>query len=845
MALWQDASSSAMLDESASALSSSMFFPWRGARRETEPAKLAQLASSFALRDVEVAFFNAVIRHLPPASTSFSELKQAYNACRQDMALMAPIMHDFRASYTPEAQASIDARLWNTLLSLVQVRGHTWAERWDSIRVGLGLEPLDDDASFSRSVDTSEPRLLSSTPGRPATRRPHFERRWETYRRRVQRRYLFRWLARTQHLAHMYARAEHTHERVSMWTAWMHWRDTRERHLQMICDADSMRMSMLTRVVWKSWRLAVGHRHAQRRDAQHRALAIGWHTWHAKKSEQLQRIAWTLWQQAWLARTATAINTFRALSGAWHAWRARLERLAHLAPKATLFSRYLTQRLTSRAWVAWRLRLGERRSDAHDTLLAARLRARHALHRAWGMWRTSLARHLALHQQGRQLSQHVDDRVLYSAWMTWRVRTQLLGIDTVRTAHSLRHAWNAWWLQYTERTMTRHALVTRLTHRTDARVLRQAWHTWSRRCLAQRREERAAQGTFTWRCLYTAWHTWKARCRHAQQQWTRAEDVETHHLLRRHWRAWMQALQHRRDSRATHHYADQLLRRFWSAWRVSYASQRHWQSCEALVVAQQNACRQREAWHLWTSKLAAYRDRAGRAYLVHDALLLRAGFMQWRARRAQCRAMEHAAIKWHDTRRGSVHLQLRRAWDAWVARLEHHVALQQAYALWTWARVSRAWRQWRDLYAQLCLQGPELETLALRRRAILRVCWARWTEASACVPMLRARRCQRQRLVLRRWRAACVARRHRRTARHFGLDTAGRDAWDAWRARAMYQRDTRWISYVPLYSHRRLKGRRGRWSNVPRMPPRFQARCAETHGTVLPVARAAPSARQY
>lgn len=843
MALWQDASSSAMLDESASALSSSMFFPWRGARRETEPARLAQLASSFALRDVEVAFFNAVIRHLPPASTSFSELKHAYNVCRQDAALVAPIMHDFRASYTPEAQASIDARLWNTLLSLVQVRGHTWAERWDTIRVGLGLEPLDDESSFS--VDTRAPVVLSSTPWKPATRRPHFERRWDTYRRRVQRRYLYQWLARTQHLAHMYARAEHTRERVSVWTAWVHWRDARERHVQSVREADAMHRTMLTRASWTSWRLAVGHRHAQRRDAQHRALAVGWHTWHAKKCDRLQRIAWTLWQHAWLARTATAIDTFRALASAWHAWRARMERLAHLSPKASLFSRYLTQRLASRAWVAWRLRLGERRSDAHDMLLAARLRAHHALRRAWGMWRTSLAQHLVRHHHGRQVSQRVDERVRHAAWMTWRVRTQLVGIDAVRTAHSLRHAWNAWWLTYTERTMARQALVMQLTHRTHARVVRHAWHTWSRRYHAQLREERAAQGTFTWRCLYMAWHAWKARWRHVQQEWTRAEDVETHHLLRRRWRAWTQALQRRRETRAAHHYTDQLLRRVWSAWRVSYASQRHSQSCEALVLAQQHAHRQREAWRRWTSKLAAHRDRAGRACLVHDALLLRAGWGQWRTRRALCRAMEHTAVTWHETRRGSAHRQLRRAWDAWAARREHRIALQQAYALWTSARVTRAWRQWRDVYAQLCLQAPELETLALRRRAILRVCWARWTEASACVPMLRARRCHRQRLVLRRWRRATQAARHRRTARHFGLDTAGRDAWNAWRARAMYQRDTRWISYVPLYSHRRLKGRRARLSNVPRVPPRFQARCAETHGTVLPVARAAPSAQQY
>lgn len=845
MALLQDASSSAMLDESVSALSSSMFFPSRTARRETEPAKLAQLASSFALRDVEVAFFNAVIRHLPLASTSFSELKQAYNVCRQDTALMTPIMQDFRASYTPEAQSSIDARLWNTLLSLVQVRGHTWAERWDTIRVGLGLEPLDDASSFSRSPDTSVPPLMSSTPWKPTTRRPHFERRWETYRRRVQRRYLYRWLTRTHHLAHMYARAEHTHERVSVWTAWMHWQGTRERHLKMATMADTLYLKTLAHSTWKQWRLAVVHRHLQRRDEQHRSLTIAWHTWHAGKSDRLQRIAWTLWLQAWLERSATAVDIYRTLSSAWSAWRTRMEHLAHLGPKATLFSHYLTQRLASRAWVVWRLQLAKQRRDAHDQLLAARLHARHALRRAWNVWRTSFAQQLVLHHKSQQLSEHVHDRVLYSAWVTWRVHTQLLGIDTVRTAHLLRRAWNAWWRQYTERTMTRNTAVTMLSLRTHAHVLRRAWYIWSSRTRDQLQEDRAAQGTFMWRCLHMAWHTWKARWLHAHQQWTQAEEWEAHYLIRRRWHVWSQALEHVREERATHRYNEQLTRRAWSTWRMSYASQRHWRSCEALVIARQDAYRQREYWRMWTSKFAAYRERACRAYLVHVAVLQREGFEQWRTRRALCSAMERTAIEWRDDRRGSVHVQLRRAWDAWTAKLQHRVSLQQAYAIWIGARLSRTWRQWRDMYAQLCLQEQELETLALRRRAILRLCWARWAEASACVPMLHARRYQRQRLVLRRWWQAAQTARDRRTARQFGLVTTGRDAWDAWRARAKYKHDTRWISYVPLYSHRRLKGRRGRLSNAPRVPPRFQVRSAETRDTVLPDSRAERSVRQY
>lgn len=845
MALLQDASSSAMPDESVSALSSSMFFPSRGARRETDPSKLAQLASSFALRDVEVAFFNAIICHLPLASTSFSELKQAYNVCRQDATLMAPIMQDFRASYTPEAQASIDARLWNTLLSLVQVRGDTWAERWDTIRVGLGLEPLDNESSFSRSADTSVPPLLSSTPWKPTLRRPHFERRWETYRRRVQRRYLYRWIACAHHLAHMYARAEHTHERVSVWTVWMNWRDTCMRQAKMASMADTLHLHSLTYSTWKQWSLAIGQRHAQRRDEQHRALTLAWHTWHAEKNDRLQSIAWKLWLQAWYERTATGMDTYRTLLSAWSAWRARMEHLAHLTPKATLYLRYLTQRIASRAWVAWRLRLGEQRSDAHDQLLASRLHARHALCRAWRAWRTSFAQQLVLLQKGQQLTQYVHNRVLHSAWMTWRVHAQLLDIDIVRTAHSLRHAWNAWWRKYTERTMTRSMAMRMLSHRIQAHVLRRAWHTWSRRTRDQLQEDRAAQGTFMWRCLHMTWHAWKAKCLYAHQQWTRAGEWEAQHLIRRRWHVWTKALERGREERAAQLHNELLIRHAWSTWRVSYASHRHWRSCKTLVIARQDAYRQRKYWHLWASKFAANRERICRADLVYDAILLRENFVQWRTRRAQSSAMEHTAIEWCDARRGSVLVLLRRAWDGWSAKIRHRVALQQAYDLWMNARLSQAWRQWRDIYAQLCLQDQELETLALRRRAILRVCWARWTDASTCAPLLHARRYQRQRLVLRRWRQAARAARDRRTARQFGLVTAGRDAWDAWRMRAMHKHDERWISYVSLYSHRRLKGRRGRLSNAPRVPPRFQARSAETRGTVLPDSRAVRSARQY
>lgn len=76
----------------------------------------------------DIAFFDEVIARVDPSDAGdFGALKRAYEHTR---ALPLPLRCD-------EAR---DAHLWDKTLSLIQVRGNTWRERWDAVRVSLGLQ---------------------------------------------------------------------------------------------------------------------------------------------------------------------------------------------------------------------------------------------------------------------------------------------------------------------------------------------------------------------------------------------------------------------------------------------------------------------------------------------------------------------------------------------------------------------------------------------------------------------------------------------------------------------------------------------------------------------------------
>ena len=132
------------------------------------PRRLAHLAASFRLTDAEIAFFDAVVASLPDASDGFGHLKRAYDAQMRVPTLVHSVARALDVG--PDDTTAVDARLWNTLLALVQVRGHTWAERWDAVRVSLGLDPWvsDEDDSYSmheltRALQTPAPP--AHTPG--------------------------------------------------------------------------------------------------------------------------------------------------------------------------------------------------------------------------------------------------------------------------------------------------------------------------------------------------------------------------------------------------------------------------------------------------------------------------------------------------------------------------------------------------------------------------------------------------------------------------------------------------------------------------------------------------------
>ncbi len=91
-----------------------------------------------ALNDDDISFFDRLIATLPPHAADFSQLKSAYIAHLPDE--LDYRQHQAGSSRHAD-ETDWDAHLWSILLSLVKVRGRSWRERWDSVRLAFGLDP--------------------------------------------------------------------------------------------------------------------------------------------------------------------------------------------------------------------------------------------------------------------------------------------------------------------------------------------------------------------------------------------------------------------------------------------------------------------------------------------------------------------------------------------------------------------------------------------------------------------------------------------------------------------------------------------------------------------------------
>lgn len=94
---------------------------------------ISTLQPFFNISSSELHFFDTLISLLPKGSSDFSVLKRTYE--------------ETLSSQLGEAKVQVerDAKLWNLLLSLLPIRGKTWASKWDSVRMGIGMEPRSSD----------------------------------------------------------------------------------------------------------------------------------------------------------------------------------------------------------------------------------------------------------------------------------------------------------------------------------------------------------------------------------------------------------------------------------------------------------------------------------------------------------------------------------------------------------------------------------------------------------------------------------------------------------------------------------------------------------------------------
>lgn len=177
-----------------------------------------------------------------------------------------------------------------------------------------------------------------------------------------------------------------------------------------------------------------------------------------------------------------------------------------------------------------------------------------------------------------------------SAWHIWHACVQLRRIDTVRTAQSLRDAWNTWWVKYAERAVVRRgkleksqsfenarqlrkgpqklfadnaAAVMTISSRVDLRVMRNSWVLWRSRTNAWLHQSHAAASTCHWRRMHAAWHKWLRRRADVQEGDALAISFWQNQRLRLALRTWLRVMEQRRLARQIYKQRHRKVTQIW------------------------------------------------------------------------------------------------------------------------------------------------------------------------------------------------------------------------------------------------------------------------------------------
>lgn len=112
-----------------------------GASGSSSTTNFSAAAAFASLSAPDVQFFDRVVQRVGNGASDFAALKRAYNAVLSEVAGTGA---ERGSDGEGPLDAGRDAELWDALLKLVRVRGRNWAERWDGVRMSLGLEPRDE-----------------------------------------------------------------------------------------------------------------------------------------------------------------------------------------------------------------------------------------------------------------------------------------------------------------------------------------------------------------------------------------------------------------------------------------------------------------------------------------------------------------------------------------------------------------------------------------------------------------------------------------------------------------------------------------------------------------------------
>ena len=183
-----------------------------------------------------------------------------------------------------------------------------------------------------------------------------------------------------------------------------------------------------------------------------------------------------------------------------------------------------------------------------------------------------------------------DQHRVRNAWRIWHAHVQLRRIDTVRTAQSLRNAWNTWWMKYAERAVVRRgelvksqsfenarqlqkvpqklfannaAAAMTISSRLDLRIMRHSWVLWRSRMNAWLHQSHAAASTCHWRRMHAAWHKWLRRRADTQEGNALAISFWRSQGLRLALRTWLRVMEQRRLARQIYRQRHRKVTQIW------------------------------------------------------------------------------------------------------------------------------------------------------------------------------------------------------------------------------------------------------------------------------------------